>query len=67
MCEAKRRLSRFRSALAAEVCVRTEPCVNVAPMKSAAPNPHPEHMFNILWCTETQLRIRERSSGEREQ
>ena len=37
-------------------------------MKSAVPNPHPEHMFNILWAqaeqsTETQLRIRE---GERE-
>lgn len=34
-------------------------------MKSAVPNPHPEHMFNILWAraaqsTETQLRIKER-------
>lgn len=33
-------------------------------MKSAVPNPHPEHMFNILWAqaehsAETQLRIRE--------
>lgn len=39
--------------------------VSVPPMKSAVPNPHPEHMFNILWAqaeqsTETQLRIRER-------
>ncbi|TWW80328.1 hypothetical protein D4764_01G0001430 [Takifugu flavidus] len=31
-------------------------------MKPAAPNPHPEHMFNILWApsAETQLRVRER-------
>lgn len=34
-------------------------------MKSAVPNPHPEHMLNILWAqaeqsAETQLRIRER-------
>lgn len=38
-------------------------------MKSAVPNPHPEHMFNILWAqaeqsTETQLRIRVRESSE---
>lgn len=45
--------------------------VSVPPMKSAVPNPHPEHMFNILWAqaeqsTETQLRIREieRESSE---
>lgn len=42
--------------------------VSVPPMKAAAPNPHPEHMFNILWAqaeqsTETQLRIRGRESG----
>lgn len=40
---------------------------SVPPMKSALPNPHPEHMFDILWAqaeqsTETRLRERE---GER--
>lgn len=37
-------------------------------MKSAVPNPHPEHMLNIRWApsTETQLRIRERGRGSSE-